>query len=308
MSTWVVPYVDQDLAFWQELAARFGAHIKEVYFPLPGGIASGRSAQPDANITAFLCDAPLPKSVLVNPIVLPLPVEECSPPILDALERLHGEFGVSSVVVTHPILARQIKDTLPALTVAASVLMGIATPAQALMIRNYVDVIVPDTRLIRDLQGLRRLRDAFPGELRPIVNEACLPGCPYRVQHFFEMGYGDWFPQSLCQRMLEEQPWLRLTGAWILPRHLHYYDGLYDSLKLAGRVTLQDAEKYFAVLGAYIRREDILPCDIGGGPASVLEPIDIPDHLFETMLNCDKACHACSVCKTYYERAVAERR
>lgn len=306
MSTWVIPYVDQDLPFWEEVAERFGAYIKQVYFPMPGEtIASGRPRQPDQFVETFLRRAPLPKAVVVNPIVLPRPVEEMAPLILDALKRLRDDYGVSSVTVTHPELARLIKQSLPEFKITASVLMGIATPAQALMVQDYVDAIAPDNRIIRDLPSLKRLRAAFPGEIRPIVNEACLPGCPYRVQHFYEMGYGEHFPQSLCQQMLAERPWLRLTGAWILPRHLVYYEGLYDSLKLAGRVTLRDPARYMQVLRAYVHREQILPRDIGGGPASVLDAIDMPDELFEFVLQCDKNCHACSVCRDYYEQACA---
>ena len=305
MSTWVIPYVDQGLSFWEEIAARFGAHVKEVYFPMPNGsIPSGRGKQPSAFVETFLRDAPLAKAVLVNSIILPRPAEEIAPQVLDALKRLRDEFGVTSVTLTNPTLARLIKQALPEFRVTASTLMGISTPAQALIVRDYVDAIAADTRLIRDLRGLQRLRRAFSGELRLIVNEACLPGCPFRTQHFYEMGLGDFYPPSLCEPALDERPWLRLTGAWILPRHLAHYEGLYDSLKLAGRVTLRDRARYLQVLNAYIQREEILPRDIGGGPASVLEPIDMPDELFKFILHCDKNCHVCTVCRDYYEQAI----
>jgi hypothetical protein len=308
MSTWVIPYVDQDLSFWEEIAARFGAHVKEVYFPMPNGsIPSGRGKQPSAFIETFLRDAPLAKAVLVNSIILPRPAEEIAPQVLDALKRLRDEFGVTRVTLTNPTLARLIKQALPEFRVTASTLMGISTPAQVLIVRDYVDAIAADTRLIRDLRGLQRLRRAFSGELRLIVNEACLPGCPFRTQHFYEMGLGDFYPPSLCEPALDERPWLRLTGAWILPRHLAHYEGLYDSLKLAGRVTLRDRARYLQVLNAYIQREEILPRDIGGGPASVLEPIDMPDELFKFILHCDKNCHACTVCRDYYEQAIAAK-
>jgi hypothetical protein len=307
MSHWVIPYVDQDLSFWEEIADRFGSHVKEVYFPMPGGIvASGRGLQPDQNLESFLRRAPLSKAVLLNPIVLPRPVEEMAPQIVGALKGLHDDYGVKSATVTNPTLARQIRAALPEFTVSASVLMGIARPAQVLMVQDCVDAITADNSLVRDLEGLKRLRHAFSGELRLIVNEACLPGCPYRTQHFYDMGYGDFFPASLCQPTLEERPWLRLTGAWILPPHLAYYDGLYDSLKLAGRVTLRDRTRYLTVLSAYVHREPILPRDIGGGPASVLAAIDMPDELFEFILHCDKHCHACSVCRDFYEQAIAK--
>ena len=307
MSAWVIPYVDQELSFWDELAERFGEHIEEVYFPMPGDIfASGRGRQPDSFLETFLRRAVLPKAALLNPIVLPRPVEEIAPQVLDALERLHGDFGVSSVTVANLALARRIREKRPEFRITASVLMGIARPAQVLMVQDWVDGITPDNSLMRDLDGLRRMRDAFSGELRLLVNEACIPGCPHRTQHFYEMGYADSFPASLCQQMLAERPWLRLTGAWILPRHLVYYEGLYDSLKLAGRVTLRDRANYLTVLSAYVNRKEILPKDIGGGPASVLEPIDMPDELFEMILHCDKNCHICSICRDYYEQAITQ--
>ena len=306
MSTWFIPYVDQDLSFWEEIADRFGPHVKAVYFPMPGGLsASGRGKQPDDHLEDFLRRAPLPKAVLLNPVVLTRPVDRIAPQVLPALKRLYADFGVRSVTVANPTLARLIREECPEFEIAASVLMGIARPAQVLMVQGCVDAITPDNSLVRDLGGLRRLREAFAGEIRLIVNEACIPGCPHRTQHFYEMGYGDFHPQSLCQQMLDEHPWLRLTGAWILPRHLVYYEGLYDSLKLAGRVTLRDRARYLTVLNAYVHREEILPRDIGGGPASVLEAIDMPDELFESILHCDKNCHTCSVCRDYYEQAIA---
>lgn len=309
MSTWVIPYVDQDLSFWEEVAEKFGGHVKEVYFPMPGGVvASGRGRQPDDHLETFLRSVPLPKAVLVNPIVLPGPVKQIAPQVVCSLKQLYQCFGVRSVTVTNPALARWIREECPEFRITASVLMGVARPAQALMVQDCVDAITADNSLVRDLDGLRRLREAFAGEIRLIVNEACIPGCPYRTQHFYEMGYGDFLPQSLCEHMLAERPWLRLTGAWILPRHLVHYEGLYDSLKLAGRVTLRDRARYLAVLGVYVNREHILPKDIGGGPASVLEAIDVPDEWFQLVLHCDKSCHACSICRDYYEQAVGSAR
>jgi hypothetical protein len=305
MKTWIIPYIDQPPAFWDEVAARFGDQIRAVYFPLPREVAaSGRPPQPGEFMEAFLRHA-LPKNVLVNPLILPRPAEEVAPAIIAALEHLRDEYGVHSATVTNPTLARLIKEALPEFWVGASTLMGIATPAQALVVQEFVDSIVPDNRLLRDLRGLRQLRRHFAGEISLIVNEACLPGCVYRTQHFYEMAYAETPPPSLCLRTLEDMPWLRLTGGWVLPRHLHYYDGLYDTLKLAGRVTLRDPARYFQVLSAYVNRTALLPRDIGGGPASVLEPMDISDELFEQTLHCDKNCLACPACRDYYEQAVA---
>ncbi|MGD1992488.1 MAG: hypothetical protein PVI59_04765 [Anaerolineae bacterium] len=306
MTRWVIPYADLALSFWRDLEEQFGPLIEEVYFPMPSKhFASGRGRQPEHQLESFLKHAPLPKAVLLNPIVLPTPVEDIGPKVTAALKHLHDTFGVSRVTVTDLRLARLIRETYPTFKITASVLMGLSRPAQILMVGNTVDAITVDNVLVRDLAGLRRFRNAYAGELRLIVNEACLPGCPHRTQHFYEMAYGGDYPQSLCEPILRDHPWLRLTGAWILPRHLHRYDGLYDNLKLAGRVTLRDPEKYLQVMSAYVHREDILPVDIGGGPASPLGPIDMPDTLFETILHCDKQCHTCTICRDYYERGGA---
>lgn len=308
MSTWVIPYVDLELEFWEEIHDRYGQQVKEVYFPAPAGrFASGRSLQPERVLESFLRHAPLAKAILLNPIVLPRPVELILPNVLSTLRWLEDEFGIQSVTVTNARLARLIKEALPGWHITASVLMGVATPMQAWLVQDCVDAITVDNRLVRDLAALKEFRTAFSGEIRLIVNEACLPGCLFRTQHFFEMGYGDDFPESLCQQMLEEHPWLRLTGAWILPRHLTYYDGLYDVLKLAGRVTLRDPERYLGVLAAYVDRTPILPRDIGGGPASPLEAIDVTDEWFEFVLHCDKRCNVCSVCREQYEQACSDQ-
>lgn len=303
MASWLIPYVDQPLEFWAGIRDRFGPAIAGVYFPMPAGrFASGRSPQPEDHLLAFLRAAPLAGEVVVNPIVLPRPVDEMAPEILDALRWLEGEFGVQRVTVTNLSLAQAIKAAMPGFCVGASVLMGIASPAQALMARGCVDAIAPDTRLVRDLAGLRRLREAFGGEIRLLANEACLPGCPLRTQHFYEMAYGGAQPHSLCASILEEQPWLRLTGAWILPRHLPLYAGVYDTLKLAGRVTLRHPERYVSVLQAYVEGGMILPRDIGGGPASPLDGLDVTDEWFEFVLHCDKRCATCPVCRTAYQQ------
>jgi hypothetical protein len=155
--------------------------------------------------------------------------------------------------------------------------MDIASPLQVAMLGDTFDVLVPSGRVFRDQAALRGLRACFPGRLRLMVNEGCLPGCPFRIQHFFEMRAGVAHPRSLCDGLLARSPWLRLTGAWVLPQHLHLYDGLFDELKLDGRATLHDPERYREVLRAYVLRTPLAPNALGGGPASLLSAMDIDE-------------------------------
>lgn len=297
---WVIPYVDQPMAFWGQLRDDFGEFVRGVYCPLPGNvIGSGRPVQPDLYLDQFLRSALFSCSVLINPIALPQPVEEVAPQIVEVLRRLTGEVGIVGATVSNLPLAARIREDVPELALTASVLMDIATPLQAIMVRGICDTLVPASRIVRDLPALQALRAAFAGRIRIMVNEACLPGCLYRVQHFLEMANSRGHPESLCQELLERHPWLRLTGAWVLPQHLHLYEGVYDELKLAGRVILRNPGVYRHVLRAYVNRESLGPNAIGGGPASVLEPFDITEQFFEHTLHCGHRCVECDYCIRY---------
>lgn len=304
-SQFVIPYIDQPPEFWDQIKEEFGPHIKSVYFPLPGTmVGSGRPPQPHRYLHKFLSESLFRFSALINPVILERPIREIVRPLVDTVRGIDDRYGLTDVTVTNVALALAIKENIPSLRTVASTLMDISSTNQLLMVENAFDVIVPGSRIMRDLRSLQDLRKAFHGKIRLIVNEACLPGCPYRVQHFFEMARNTIaFPDSLCAHLLEQKPWMRLTGAWVLPQHLHCYDGLCDELKLAGRVTLNDPAKYRRVLAAYLNRQPLLPSEIGGGPASVLEPIEIDEVFYARTLRCDHQCDRCTLCSAYYEES-----
>jgi hypothetical protein len=302
---WVLPYVDQPLEFWQDIRHRFGTQIGEVYCPLPGlTIGTGHPPQPHDHLDAFLAAGLFNLCVLLNPIVLPRPVEEASPAILESLRRACGQSRITSVTVSNLQLATRIRQHLPQLHLTASTLMDICHPNQVVAIEGICDGIVPSTRIMRDVSALRALRQAFRGRIRLLLNEACLAGCPMRVQHFVELRTGV-HPQSLCRELLERAPWLRLTGAWVLPQHLSLFDGLYDELKLAGRVTLRSPDRYREVIEAYLLGHPLTPDRIGGGPASVLHPLPISEAFYRFTLYCGGRCGTCQVCRDYYRDGLA---
>jgi hypothetical protein len=304
----VIPYVDQPLEFWQQIKADFGNHVLEVYIPPPGNlIPSARPPQPTLHLGELLLKSPFRLSVLVNAPTFPVPVHEIAPSIIGEVRQWHDRFGISSVTVSNLALAVQLREHLPSISLIASTLMDVARPHQAMMLNGICDVLVPASGVVRDINALCEIRKAFVGRIRMLVNEACLPGCPFRAQHFRDMSELQRASPSLCNELLDIQPWLRLTGAWILPQHLHLYDGVYDELKLAGRVTLQDPGRYREVLSAYINRKALQPHQIGGGPASVLEPVDITEDFFAYTLRCGKQCHTCTQCRDYWQAARGEK-
>ena len=306
---WAIPYIDQPLSFWEEMADVFGGQISHVYLPLPDSqIGSGRPVQPYVHAQLFLRNSSLTKAVLLNVATLPDPVPVLARRIAEDLRRTQGEYGVTEAIVANLQLALRLRDALPSFSFTASVLMDITQPSQARLLNDVCSVLVPGSSILRDLPALQAVRDAFRGRIRLLVNEACLPFCPYRAQHFREMAEGAAEPQSLCSDLLDEQPWLRLTGSWILPQHLHLLESLYDGLKLAGRVTLSDPVTYRYVFHAYLHRRHLLPSEIGGGPSSVLEPIEMPEDLYRYTLVCGRKCHECTRCPDYYRAAVAAAR
>lgn len=306
---WNIPYIDQPLDFWDRLNERYGGHISEVYFPLPEHpFGSGRPLQADKMLLEFLSDSSLPKAAIINPIVMARPVNEAAGRIIEILSRYKDRYGLNAVTVSDLILARHIKEALPEMAITASVLMDIGTAGQAMLTSDICRSLVPASRIMRSKNRLQSVRDAFAGKVRLLVNEGCIPNCPFRVQHFYEMGVLHHnAPQSLCSETLSAHPWMRLGGAWVLPQHLHLYDGLYDELKLAGRATLTDPDEYCRVLDAYISRTVVPPDRIGAGPGALLEPMEIEESFFKKTLECDQQCHTCSICRDYYRAHKIEK-
>ncbi len=304
VARWIIPYIDQPLDFWHRITQSHPNRIAEVYFPLPAAIiGSGEPTQPSACRETLLQSGLVKMSALLNAMTLPRPVEEIAPAVLEELRRLRGEYGLASATVTNLTLARSVRDAFPDMTLTASCLMQIRKPNQVVMLDGLFDNLVPPPEITRDLPALRTLKEAFPGRIRLLVNECCLPGCPFRVQHFHEMGCDLAHPLSLCADLLKRQPWMRLTGAWVLPQHLHLYEGVFDDLKLGGRVTLRTPQKYLRVLDAYIHRKPLQVDDIGGGPASMLMPLPISEAFFEKTLYCQRNCHVCTTCREYFKAA-----
>ena len=299
--TWAIPYIDQPPDFWQEISVRFSPSVQEVYLPLrESKIPTGRPAQQTDFLNDFLRTTPLPFSLLVNPVILPKPADRLAPALIEQLKSLRDRYGLQNVTVTDFTLARRIKEKLPEFSLTASVLMDIARPHQAMLLNGVCETLVLASRIMRNYCAIVAIRQAFNGKIRLIVNECCLPDCLFRTQHFYEMATFKGLPKSLCEELLIKEPWLRLTGSWVLPQHLHLFMDIVDEFKLAGRVTLQDPQKYLNVLQAYVTGRSLTPDAIGGGPASVLTPVPISEEFYHKTLFCDKQCHSCKVCREYF--------
>ena len=304
--TYIIPFVNMELKFWEKLSSLYRQNIKEVYFPyLDNQIGTGRPEQPNVNLKEFLESKILPVSILINPVVLPNKVELLVNNVLKKLELYIKNYNLVGITLVNVDLAKKIKDTFPDLSITASTLMEIYNEQQLTMLNDAFDTIVPSNRILRDIRSLKNLKSAFRGKIRLLVNEACISSCIYRTQHFYEMSNPKiFFPRSLCNDLLEQKPWLRLTGGWVLPQHLYLFDDIYDEIKLAGRVSLQEPERYFEVLGSYINKTPLQAHQIGGGPASIGYPIEINTDFYKYTLYCEKNCESCSICEDYWAKNI----
>jgi hypothetical protein len=299
----IIPYIDQDINFWEKLSEKYGKHIREVYFPITDDfIGTGRPVQPEKFLSTFLESKIFPVSVLINPVILPLPVNKIADRVLKMLEYYILHCNLNEVTLTSLELANIIKNKIPELKLTASTLMEISSVQQLVSLGSIFDTLVPSNRILRELKSLKELRNFYSGRMRIMVNEACIPSCVYRTQHFFEMSdRNNMHPHSLCNDILKQHPWLRLTGSWVLPQHLYLFEGLFDEIKLSGRVSLQRPERYINVFDSYIFRHTLGPHEIGGGPASVNIPLKITADFYQYTLNCNKHCSACTICSEYWK-------
>jgi radical SAM protein with 4Fe4S-binding SPASM domain len=304
---WTIPYVDQPIGFWRTLADDFGSALDSVYFPLPGDIArSGRPRQPDTHLAAFLRGRPLDGTLLLNGPPLPEGVDATWRRIAPTVRELAEDGAIRAICTASVGLAERIRAELPYLRRVASVLLDIHTPLQIAALDGLFDTIVVASRTVRDRASLACLRAAFTGEISMIVNEGCLPGCPWRAQHFVDMASDQPRPASLCEDALRRTPWLSLTGAWVLPQHLDLYRGLVDSFKLAGRVTLSDPPRYRTVLRAYLTGAPLYPNEIGAGPAAPRRRVAVTREFFASTLACGRNCHICTRCRDLYAASTPE--
>ncbi len=304
-ATWSIPYIDQPVAFWRHLADDFGSAIDSVYFPSPAPslhLRTGRPPQPNTHLEAFVRARPIDGMLLMNAPTYPEGVNAVWKSIRTIVHELADEGAIHAVTVSSVDLAVKIRSELPYLRIVASVLLDLHAPLQIEATKGVFDMIVLSSRAQRDLEMLKTLRSAFKGEICMIVNEGCLPGCPWRAQHFAEMAAGRNRPESLCEKALTLSPWLSLTGAWVLPQHLHFFDGIVDHFKLAGRVTLRNPVRYRRVLQAYIQRTPLCMDEIGGGPASPRLHAKVDRSYYEQTLHCGRRCHECNFCRDVYAK------
>ena len=235
---------------------------------------------------------------------------------LEHVGEMQEKFGIGAVTTASPYLAREIKRAFPELEIRASVNMRIGTVNAMQCLEGFFDSFYMQREFNRDMETIYRLRrwcDEHGKKLNMLVNSGCLSFCPYQtfhdnlVAHESEIDHSDFNMKnaSYCRDWMKPEAhhadYLRAT--WIRPEDMHHYAGLFDSYKLATRISYSPRK----IVAAYARGRH------RGNLADLTEPgfdfgkyiIDntlFPEDWFERTTTCGRRCESCGYCQQVYEK------
>ena len=241
--------------------------------------------------------------------------------VLSALEYMDRTVGLpETVTAASPAVAFAVKKHCPEIRTRASVNMRIGTVQGLQYMGDRFDEFVLQRDYNRDMGRLERLcawcRENGK-EASILANSGCLRFCSGQTFHDNLVSHGegadmrypmDGFSLYTCWNWLKKAPENLpsiLQATWIRPEDLHYYDGLFDTVKLATRMHPAP----YMVLEAYAQRKftgnllDLLE----PGFASVIAPRVVDNRAFspdwfEKALRCGGECERCGVCREEWER------
>ena len=195
----------------------------------------------------------------------------------ETVEYIGGNFNLSSLTTTSPLVAKFIKQNFPEIDIRASVNMGIGSILGMEYVADVFDSFYVKRELNRDFNALGVLRkwcDENGKQMYLLANSGCLNDCSAHTFHdnlvaheegASRMDNGYQF-SGVCKKYLsqEKNRGVLLSGTnYIRPEDTELYEGIVPAMKLATRVH----ENPSRVLRAYIERKKFV-----GNTASLLEP------------------------------------
>lgn len=237
--------------------------------------------------------------------------------VIDHLGEVVG--GVDVVTTTSPFVAHTIKSHYPDIEVRASVNMRLGTVIAMQQMADLFDSYHVQRDYNRDLDHLAELKswaDSAGKRLVMLANSGCLAFCAGQsfhdnmVAHECEIDAAtnvtDWIPHTCWRLMRDPTNWpMLLQSTWVRPEDLHYYESLFDVVKLATRMHARPR----MVVDAYARGVyrgnllDLLEPGLGLALAPhLLDNQRFPADWFERTSRCDRRCHTCNYCAEVLEQ------
>lgn len=193
------------------------------------------------------------------------------------------EIGVDGFVVALPALIEAIREDWPEVPISVSTFARVRTVTQAeyfLHLGARTIILEEANRDFRLLKGLVRLG----AEVEILVNQSCLPSCPYRAHHLNTSSLASQpeapcpafeFPILQCGLEYVRDPSKIISGIFVRPEDLEVYEELGISrFKISGRN--RSTDWLVKVATAYARRSfdgnlaDILSLVQVKGPRAAL--------------------------------------
>ena len=219
-----------------------------------------------------------------------LALKEYRPGFAQAFAREVGELldlGVDGLVVALPLLIETIRDEFPSVPISVSTFARVRSVTQA----DYFRALGADTIVIeeanRDLRLLRGLvRSGARVEL--LVNQTCLPSCPYRAHHLNTSSLAAQ-PEQSCPRFeypliecgleMVRDPAKLIASILVRPEDLPVYEEIgVTRFKVSGRN--RSTSWLLRAARAYAQRHydgnllDILSFVQVRGPRAVLQEVE----------------------------------
>ena len=231
----------------------------------------------------------------------------------DTIDYLLANCDLTCVTTTSPFIAKFVKQNFESIETRASVNMEIGTPQGMDYIQDLFDSFYLKREYNRDIKKIKLARnwcDKNNKKLYGLANSGCLNFCSVHtfhdnlVAHESDIAMMDNAYQfegqcwEYLKQKLKQEKWLMLTN-FIRPEDVLIYEGLFDGLKLATRVTkfpqrIIDSYCKGAYSGAIT---DMLePNHSGVFYPNIVENKNISSEFGRKVLNCDKACEICNYC------------
>lgn len=276
--------------------------IRDIYFAPPKEIiSSGRFLKKHSSFSEIetllsKCEQfHVQANLVLNPscIVEVDKYNEIIRKIDDYIESIQDK--IQRITLADYRIAMHINKRFPQLQLECSVNAYINTNSK---VQHWVDigceVIVVHPDFNKNINYIKNLKNFFPElELKLIVNEDCLPGCPLRTAHNNAQAHGvdtkDFY--NTCQQIYLKKPWLFYKSPFIPPKCLCFYDEFISTYKLVDRSMPTDS--ILKVVGVYLD-------DPRYNMKVEMFNNRIPLGHFKNILECDKNCFECDICKKIY--------
>ncbi|MBR6737953.1 MAG: hypothetical protein IKL82_06340 [Clostridia bacterium] len=237
----------------------------------------------------------------------------------DTVDFIKSNYGLGSVTTTSPIIARFIKTNFSGVETRTSINMEIGTKEGAEYLFDYYDGFYLKREYNRDFKRIKEFKKFLNDNgktLNCLANSGCLNFCSARTFHDNLVAHEDKLMKqdnalifkSACSEFLSKPEnknrFFEVTN-FIRPEDVYLYEDLFDTLKLATRVSkfpIRTVKAY--INGNYngLITDLLEPDNSYFLYPYVLENRLIPQDFGKVVGNCNKNCKECGYCKKVFEK------